>query len=111
MKLNIYTVEHVGYQVINKSCKFIFVNFCLSRSAHSAEEIAEFKYQLAEFKMEKKDNIGNLTCVLADMGVLDGNLDINMRFYTHDAWNNVRQKTNTTCRWHFLLNIYLYILL
>ena len=57
------------------------------RGAHTEEEILDFIDKVQKFKDMKKDMVSNLTCILANLGTLDRNLDINIRFYTHDAWN------------------------
>ena len=49
----------------------------------------EFAEAVEEFKMTTKENIGNLTCVLADMGLLDANLNINKNFYRNEMWQQV----------------------
>jgi len=43
------------------------------------------------YKDLKRDKIGNLTCVLADLGALDDNLQVNMNFYKRDIWENVSE--------------------
>lgn len=52
----------------------------------SEAELAEFADKVADFKEMKKDNIGNLTCVLSKMGALDGNLNIRLSHFTNDMW-------------------------
>ena len=48
---------------------------------------------MQDFKLDAKDNIGNVTCVLAKLKALDANLDINLEFYSNGLWNTVRKST------------------
>ena len=36
--------------------------------------------------------IGNLTCVLADLGALDANLNVDRDFYANRMWTQVEQQ-------------------
>lgn len=54
------------------------------------EEIEEFAEALADFKVDMKDNIGNVTCVLARLGALDKNLNVDLDHFTRGAWEEVR---------------------
>jgi len=53
----------------------------------TAEEFEEFKGKVADFKQDAKDKIGNLTCVMSKMGMLDKNLGVNLQYFTVDFWN------------------------
>jgi len=52
----------------------------------SEQDMAEFADSVVTFKMSMKDNVGNLTCILAKMGALDGDLNIRLEHFTQDVW-------------------------
>lgn len=52
----------------------------------SEAEMAEFAEKVADFKEMKKDNIGNLSCVLSKMGAFDDNLNIRLTHFTNEIW-------------------------
>jgi len=53
----------------------------------TAADFRKMAGQISEFKEQMKHNIGNLTCVMAKMGQLDGNLDIKLEFFTEKIWD------------------------
>lgn len=59
------------------------------REAPSHEDVIRFSMGVHDYTEHMKDNIGNLTCVLAKLGALDKNLDINMGFYLQDLWQHI----------------------
>jgi len=50
--------------------------------------LEEFMHQYADFKEDIATTMGNLTCVLTKMKMLDANLQVNMEAYTSDFWDN-----------------------
>lgn len=57
------------------------------------EDKQNFLMDFADFKMGMKTKIGNLTCVMTQLKMLDANGDINIRQYTDGIWDEV-EKTN-----------------
>ncbi len=62
-----------------------------TRGAHTEAELIAFAEDIAEAKAMKKEALTNLTCVLADQGVLDANLQVNLRHFTHDMWKSLAE--------------------
>jgi len=50
------------------------------------EEIEKFKEDFVDFKSGMRTKLGNVTCVLTKMGMLDSSLQVNLEFYTHGIW-------------------------
>merc|ERR1711892_1515948 len=50
------------------------------------EDKEEFQMNLAHWKINLASSIGNMTCVLSKLNMLDENLQINMDLYTNDMW-------------------------
>merc|ERR1712123_70969 len=53
------------------------------------EDKEEFQMNLAHWKIDLASSIGNMTCVLSKLNMLDENLQINMDMYTNDMWENM----------------------
>merc|ERR1711988_805326 len=51
------------------------------------EDFKEFLMDFEDFKGDVASKMGNLTCVLQKMDLLDSNLQINMKYYTGEGWN------------------------
>merc|ERR1712045_880408 len=72
----------------------LFNNFRNKRQAEGLIEVTEedFAEFLEDFDMFK-DNVASkmsaLTCVLAKMNMLDSNLQVNLKAYTEDFWNEI----------------------
>merc|ERR1712042_328959 len=56
------------------------------------EDKEEFKMNLANWKLDLASGIGNLTCVLSKLGMLDDNLQINMDVYMTQMWEEMDTK-------------------
>jgi len=56
------------------------------------EDKEEFKMNLAHWKLDLASSIGNLTCVLSKLGMLDDNLQINMDMYMTGMWQEMDTK-------------------
>jgi len=50
--------------------------------------LEEFMHQYADFKEDIASTMGNLTCVLTKMKMLDANLQVNMEAYNGQFWDN-----------------------
>merc|ERR1719308_308141 len=50
------------------------------------EDEEEFRMNLAHWKLDLASSIGNMTCVLSKLNMLDENLQVNMDLYTTDMW-------------------------
>merc|ERR1712178_288666 len=53
------------------------------------EDFKEFLMDFEDFKGDVASMMGNLTCVLQKMDMLDSNLQINMKGYTDDLWTKM----------------------
>merc|ERR1712122_174439 len=53
------------------------------------EDFKEFLMDFEDFKGDVASMMGNLTCVLQKMELLDSNLQINMKYYTGEGWNKI----------------------
>ena len=53
------------------------------------EDFQEFLEDFAEYKEDMTTKLSNLTCVLSKMKMLDSNLQVNIKAYTHDSWNEI----------------------
>lgn len=53
------------------------------------EDFQEFLEDFAEYKEDMTTKMSNLTCVLSKMKMLDSNLQVNIKAYTHDFWNEM----------------------
>ena len=53
------------------------------------EDFKEFLMDFDEFKGDVASMMGNLTCVLTKMDMLDSNLQVNMKAYSEDLWNKM----------------------
>ena len=53
------------------------------------EEIMEFIENYAEFKQDMGSRIGNLTCVLTKLDMLDSALQVNLDFFLTDVWKQL----------------------
>merc|ERR1711963_42014 len=53
------------------------------------EDFKEFLMDFEDFKGDVASMMGNLTCVLTKMDMLDSNLQINMKYYTGEGWNKI----------------------
>lgn len=53
------------------------------------EDFKEFLMDFDEFKGDVASMMGNLTCVLTKMDMLDSNLQVNMKAYTEDLWSKM----------------------
>jgi len=53
------------------------------------EDFKEFLMDFEDFKGDVASKMGNLTCVLQKMDMLDSNLQINMKGYTDDLWSKM----------------------
>jgi len=53
------------------------------------EDFKEFLMDFEDFKGDVASKMGNLTCVMKKMNMLDDNLQINMKQYTGDFWNQI----------------------
>jgi len=51
------------------------------------EDRQEFGMNLAHWKLDLASSIGNMTCVLSKLNMLDDNLQVNMDLYTTGIWN------------------------
>jgi len=76
----------------------LWKNFLTSRNKRQAEslleydeeeEIAKFMHDFAYFKKDVASSVGNLTCVLTKMGMLDSSLQVNLQLYTSEMWENM----------------------
>jgi len=50
------------------------------------EDLEDFAENIAEAKHMMHAKVGNLTCVLSKLDVLDANLNINLKHFTQDMW-------------------------
>merc|ERR1712045_270810 len=53
------------------------------------EDFREFLEDFEEFKGDIATKMGNLTCVMQKLNMLDSNLQVNMAQYTTDVWNKI----------------------
>merc|ERR1712209_68777 len=53
------------------------------------EDFKEFLMDFEDFKGDVASMMGNLTCVLTKMDMLDSNLQVNMKAYTDDLWTKM----------------------
>merc|ERR1711892_1078253 len=53
------------------------------------EDFQEFLEDFTDFKQDMTTKMSNLTCVLSKLKMLDSNLQVNLKAYTHDFWNEV----------------------
>merc|ERR1711944_285833 len=53
------------------------------------EDFKEFLMDFEDFKGDIASKMGNLTCVMKKMDMLDNNLQVNMKAYTGDLWNKI----------------------
>merc|ERR1712223_685564 len=53
------------------------------------EDFKEFLMDFEDFKGDVASKMGNHTCVMKKMNMLDDNLQINMKEYTGDFWNKI----------------------
>jgi len=72
----------------------LFNNFRNKRQADglievTEEDFAEFLEDFDEFKDHVASKMSALTCVLAKMNMLDSNLQVNLKAYTEDVWNDI----------------------
>merc|ERR1712154_173434 len=84
-------------QPINNRWNDIFAGL-LNRNKRQAEgglietdeaDLKEFLEDFADWKGDLASKIGNLTCVLTKMNMLDSNLQVNMDLYTNTAWEQM----------------------
>merc|ERR1712154_314529 len=84
-------------QPINNRWNDIFAGL-LNRNKRQAEEglietdeadLEEFLEDFADWKGDLASKIGNLTCVLTKMNMLDSNLQVNMDLYTNTVWEQM----------------------
>jgi len=70
----------------------------LSRNKRQAEgglietdeaDVEEFLENFSDWKHDLSSKIGNLTCVLTKLNMLDSNLQVNMDLYTNTAWEQM----------------------
>jgi len=82
---------------INNRWKNIFAGL-LNRNKRQAEgglietdeeDKEEFLEDFADWKGDLASKIGNLTCVLTKLNMLDSNLQVNMDLYTNTAWEQM----------------------
>jgi len=53
------------------------------------EDFKEFLADFEDFKGDIASKMGNLTCVMKKMDMLDNNLQVNMKAYSGDMWNKI----------------------
>merc|ERR1712154_495078 len=53
------------------------------------EDFKEFLMDFEDFKGDIASKMGNLTCVMKKMDMLDNNLQVNMKAYSGDMWNKI----------------------
>jgi len=53
------------------------------------EDFKEFLMDFEDFKGDIASKMGNLTCVMKKMDMLDNNLQVNMKAYSGDLWNKI----------------------
>merc|ERR1739838_3358 len=53
------------------------------------EDFKEFLADFEDFKGDIASKMGNLTCVMKKMDMLDNNLQVNMKAYSGDVWNKI----------------------
>merc|ERR1712045_120722 len=53
------------------------------------EDFREFLEDFEEFKGDIATKMGNLTCVMQKLNMLDSNLQVDMAQYTTDVWNKI----------------------
>jgi len=53
----------------------------------TAADLKKFSTEVFNFKQDKKGIFGNLTCVMAKMGALNGQLDIKLSYFTDKLWD------------------------
>ena len=58
------------------------------RRSSSSDNVAaaSFPDELRDFEAEAAHNLGNLTCVLAKLRMLDASLQINVDYFLHEMW-------------------------
>jgi len=80
----------------------LWKNFLASRNKRQAEglleydeeeEITKFVQDFAYFKKDVASKVGNLTCVLTKMGMLDSSLQVNLQLYTSEIWEKMDLST------------------
>ena len=54
-------------------------------------DFAEFFAQAQEFKASMQTKVGNLTCVLTQMGMLDASGNVRLKHFTEELWTQVGQ--------------------
>ena len=61
-----------------------------SKSSSAApQDFAEFALDLDDYRQDTEHNIGNLTCVLSKLKMLDAKLNVNIDFLTSGMWDEV----------------------
>jgi len=53
------------------------------------EDFQEFLEDFADYKADMTTKMSNLTCVLSKLEMIDHNLQVNLKAYTHDFWNEI----------------------
>merc|ERR1712013_742154 len=53
------------------------------------EDFQEFLEDFADYKADMTTKMSNLTCVLSKLEMIDHNLQVNLKVYTHDFWNEI----------------------
>ena len=55
------------------------------------EDFAEFFAHAQKVKAGMQTKVGNLTCVLTKMGLLDASANVNLKHFTEDMWTQIGQ--------------------